>query len=353
MDDGSLRRGRQHGTPEKLRRTGRKTASDPFPILRAERIRNRRRTSRPSSRCTPPAGGSVPDRECGLRLSAITARCDGKIASSSSRRFRAIPCHYPGQGIQRTTARIRTVSCKRLRPGEDRPDKTQSDPPPRHPHRKIRKSGDKNLSPLFQFRFFSRRDSGFHLRKEKQKLRDGIRLRTLPLRPKRPPPPVVFSPLSSFRSMRFRMTRLPISTLFSGKSRQAFPSLSDSHKSAARRQPKDGTPYIVTRRAGGPDAPDRSPAGKQGRRVHTGRQDETKKASCRKPSRIHPAMQGDHTGGNASGRTSTARPPAAGRSERTVRNIIKIIEKRMERKRSTAGLICERHGPSPDGCPSP
>lgn len=257
-------------------------------------------------------------------------------------------------------ASIRDKACSGQRPEyapyrasdsvPERTDRARRHPiPPRHPHRKIRKSGDKFLSPLFRFRFFSRRDSGLHLRKERQKLRDGIRLRTLPLRPKRPPHPVVFLPSSSFRSMRFRTTRLPISTLFSGKSRQTFPSLSDSRTTTTERR---DTLYRHTtiRRTGRPGS---QPGGKQGRRVHTGRQDETKKASCRKPSRTHPAMRGDHTGGNANGRTSTARPPAAGRSERTVRNIIKIIEKRMERKRSTAGLTCGKHGPSPDECPSP
>ena len=95
--------------------------------------------------------------------------------------------------MQRTTALIRYRASDSV---PERTDRTRRYPiPPRHPHRKIRKSGDKNLSPLFRIRFFSRRDSGLHLRKERQKLGDGIRLRTLPLRPQRPPPPVVFSPV--------------------------------------------------------------------------------------------------------------------------------------------------------------
>ena len=191
-------------------------------------------------------------------------------------------------------ASIRDKACSGQRPEyapyrasdsvPERTDRARRHPiPPRHPHRKIRKSGDKFLSPLVRIRFFSRRDSGLPLRKERQKLRDGIRLRTLPLRPQRPPPPVVFSPVV-FPINAFPDDASADFNAFSGKSRQTFPSLSDSRKSAARRQPKDGTPCIVTRRSGGPDAPDRSPAGKQGRRVHTGRQDETKKASCRKSS---------------------------------------------------------------------
>lgn len=223
--------------------------------------------------------------------------------------------------MQRTTALIRYRASDSV---PERTDRTRRYPiPPRHPHRKIRKSGDKNLSPLFRFRFFSRRDSGLHLREERQKLRDGIRLRTLPLRPKRPPPPVVFLPPSSFRSMRFRTTRLPISTLFSGKSRQAFPSLSDSRKSAARRQPKDGTLYIFTRRSGGPDAPDCSPEGSKADRFTPDDRTKRRKHPAESPHESIRPCREIIQGENASGRTSTARPPAAGRSERTVRNIKK------------------------------
>ncbi len=254
-------------------------------------------------------------------------------------------------------ASIRDKACSGQRPEyapyrasdsvPERTDRARRHPiPPRHPHRKIRKSGDKFLSPLFRIRFFSRRDSGLHLRKERQKLRDGIRLRTLPLRPKRPPHPVVFLPSSSFRSMRFRTTRLPISTLFSGKSRQTFPSLSDSRTTTTERR---DTLYRHTtiRRTGRPGS---QPGGKQftpddrtKRRKHPAESLHESIRPCRETSQ----------GKTRAGRTSTARPPAAGRSEKTVRNIIKIIEKRMERKRSTAGLICGKHGPSPDGCPSP
>ncbi len=245
--------------------------------------------------------------------------------------------------MQRTTALIRYRASDSV---PERTDRTRRYPiPPRHPHRKIRKSGDKFLSPLFRIRFFSRRDSGLHLRKERQKLRDGIRLRTLPLRPQRPPPPVVFSPVvfpinafpddaSADFNAFFR--KIPANIPFSVR-QPHDDNRKTGHLVSSHDDPADRTPRIAARREA----------------VHTGRQDETKKASCRKPSRTHPAMRGDHTGGNANGRTSTARPPAAGRSERTVRNIIKIIEKRMERKRSTAGLTCGKHGPSPDGCPSP
>ena len=246
--------------------------------------------------------------------------------------------------MQRTTALIRYRASDSV---PERTDRTRRYPiPPRHPHLKIPKRGDKFLSPLFRIRFFSRRDSGLHLRKERQKLRDGIRLRTLPLRPKRPPHPVVFLPSSSFRSMRFRTTRLPISTLFSGKSRQTFPSLSDSRTTTTERR---DTLYRHTtiRRTGRPGS---QPGGKQftpddrtKRRKHPAESLHESIRPCRETSQ----------GKTRAGRTSTARPPAAGRSEKTARNIIKIIEKRMERKRSTAGLICGKHGPSPDGCPSP
>lgn len=161
-----------------------------------------------------------------------------------------------------------------------------------------------------------------------------------------------FSPLSSFRSMRFRTTRLPISTLFPenpGKHSRPCPTAASrphddnrktGHLVSSHDDPADRTPRIAARREARPTGSHRT----------TGRNEES---ILPKALTNHPAMQGDHTGGNASGRTSTARPPAAGRSERTVRNIIKIIEKRMERKRSTAGLTCGKHGPSPDGCPSP
>lgn len=173
--------------------------------------------------------------------------------------------------MQRTTALIRYRASDSV---PERTDRTRRYPiPPRHPHRKIRKSGDKFLSPLFRIRFFSRRDSGLHLRKERQKLRDGIRLRTLPLRPQRPPPPVVFSPVV-FPINAFPDDASADFNAFSGKSRQTFPSLSDSRKSAARRQPKNGTLCIVTRRSGGPDAPDRSPEGSSSHRT-TGRNEES------------------------------------------------------------------------------
>lgn len=170
--------------------------------------------------------------------------------------------------MQRTTALIRYRASDSV---PERTDRARRHPiPPRHPHRKIRKSGDKFLSPLFRIRFFSRRDSGLHLRKERQKLRDGIRLRTLLLRPKRPPHPVVFLPSSSFRSMRFRTTRLPISTLFPenpGKHSRPCPTAASrphddnrktEHLISSHDDPADRTPRIAARREARPTGPHRT-----------------------------------------------------------------------------------------------